>query len=53
MYTGAYLHTDDNYMHPFYHPFVIYMEGQIQAVDDFTKDNFLKLNASKCEVIKE
>ena len=27
------------------------MEAQIQAVAEFTTDNFLKLNASKCEVI--
>ena len=48
MYTSGYLHADDirtlaaN---------ITTLETQISMVNKFTEDNFLQLNASKCEIV--
>ena len=48
MYAGGFLHADDIRTLA---PSVSSLEAQISIVKRFTEDNFLKLNASKCEIV--
>lgn len=48
MYTGGFLHADDIRTLA---PTISTLEEQISTVQKFTDDNFLKLNASKCEIV--
>ena len=48
MYTGGFLHVDDIRTLA---STSSTLEAQISTVNKFTEDNFLKLNASKCEVV--